>query len=349
MQFLNIYKKRTAELQRKIPTENLDVFDYADSIYNEEFDAIFSFYQEVLIRNSKFGIKPSILFFNADRNINAKAVKNGKHFIISFNAGTVVGLIQMFREYEDIILNENQQIFESSLDNPINELMYQFAVHYTFYHEMAHLIQKSTFLELGMDENLTSNHDFSELRHLLELDADEYSAISLGAHIIQYADNLFGATVTKDEIEELIVIGCSAILLYLLSFKTNRLDIYYEEHSHPHPIIRLNWIIFAIISYCENAYRKKAIQMSFNSGELMNKVLIFSRANIDKFFDGKDLISNYFQTIQQEALNIIRYYNKYEEFKKDNRKLAVHKWNLLASNKNQICKSIFIAKMKLGF
>ncbi|MBK8404767.1 MAG: hypothetical protein IPL25_11960 [Saprospiraceae bacterium] len=51
------------------------------------------------------------------------------------------------------------------------------------------MIQKSDGLNLSLNEDLDRNISFDFQRHVLEFDADLFSAMNLGAHIYQYFEN----------------------------------------------------------------------------------------------------------------------------------------------------------------
>lgn len=329
-----LYTEKIEELVKHTSFLKSFVFEYDFSPYKDEFEDVFLFYQENLERNYKYGIDPSIIFFNNKETINAKAGKENGYFIISMNMGTIVRLINLFRHNSEI-LNENDHPelikFETLLDTPIHVLMYQNAIHFTFYHEMAHLIQKSNFLQNSLYEHLDNTEQFSERKHLLELDADEFSSISIGAQILQYAETTFGENITETHLKKLLLIACSSAFLYLLTFRSNRMKIYYEEMSHPHPIIRMTWIIFTIAGYCIRSLQAKGIEINITTKEIINDTLDFSEGVAEHFFTGANPITLFRDSMQNEALNIFAYITKYQKLKENDTTLAVYKWNQLAN------------------
>lgn len=325
-----LYKKKTEEVTDKTSTDKKHVFEYDLSPYKDEFDDVFGFYQENLDLNAKYGIIPSVIFFNNNRTINAKAGKIDGYYIISMNMGLIIGLISIFGNKSDLIEEENKEFFdfEKTLDLPIHHLMYQNAVHFTFYHEMAHLIQKSEFLEHSLYEHLDNSQGFSEKRHLLELDADEFSSISIGVHILDYAEKTFSKEFNDEQLEKLLIIACSSILLYLLNFKSYVRKIYFEEMSHPHPAIRIMWVVFSIIGYCTRTLEAKGKKMNLIPKEVYNKTLDFSESIAVKFF-GDNPVMDYKDLIGEVALDMMNYMEKYQNLKNGDKTLAVNKWNQL--------------------
>lgn len=326
-----LYKNKIEEVTNKTSMDIKHIFEYDLSPYKEEFDDVFGFYQENLDLNTKYGITPSVIFFNNKGTINAKAGKIDGHFIISMNMGLIVGLIDIFENKKDLIKKENNKEFldfEKTLDSPIHHLMYQNAVHFTFYHEMAHLIQKSEFLEHNLYEHLDNSLGFSERRHLLELDADEFSSISIGVHILDYAEKMFGKEFNSEQLKKLLIIACSSIFLYLLNFKSYVRKVYFEKMSHPHPAIRIMWIAFSIIGYCIRTLEAKGKNMNLTTKEIYNKTLDFSESIADQFFDDNP-VTEYKEAIGENALEMKSYMVKYQNLKNGDGTLSVNKWNQL--------------------
>ncbi len=325
------YRKKTEEVTDKTSTNKNHIFEYDLSPYTDEFDEVFGFYQENLGINEKYRIIPSVVFFNNNQTINAKAGKIDDYYIISLNMGLIVGLINIFRNKTDLIREESHKEFfdfEKSLDVPIHDLMYQNAVHFTFYHEMAHLIQKSEFLENYLYENLDNSQGFSERRHLLELDADEFSSLSIGVHILDYAEKTFGSEFNSEQLEKLIIISCSSIFIYFLNFKSYVRKIYFEKMSHPHPSIRIMWIAFSVIEYCTRTLEAKGKKINLTTKEVYNKTLDFSESIADQFFTTNP-VTEYKSSIGEVPLEMISYIGKYQNLKNGDKSLAVNKWNQL--------------------
>ena len=246
--------------------------------------------------------------------------------------GTIFRLINMFKDKSGFLNNTNNEEFmqfERSLDSSINELMYQNAVHYIFYHEIAHLIQNSEFLESNLYEHLENMSEFSIRKHVLELDADEYSSICIGAHITQYAINNFGSNLTSGIFEKLLIIVCSSALLFMMTFQTNKKEIYYEEMSHPHPIIRITCIISVIVNYSLDNLRQQGINLQIDPKQVVAKTISFS-SKVSVEILNENPIEIYQKQLEIEALNISKYIKKTNEIKEGDQTLAAYKWNIMA-------------------
>jgi hypothetical protein len=117
----------------------------------------------------------------------------------------------------------------------------------------------------------------------------------------------------------------------LLSFKSNRREIYYEQFSHPHPVIRVMWIIFSIVGYCTRSLEAKEIKLEFNVREIIDETLNFCEKIIDLFFEDKPM-DNFIDSLNVEAINIMAYLTKFQQLKENDKSLAVHKWNQIAKD-----------------
>lgn len=309
-----------------------EFFDYQDSPNEEEFEAIFMFYQETLLLNENYGISPGYLYFNNGFTANAQAKKALGCYLISINMGMVISLMAMFKNKPTLLDgtdNEDFIAFQQLLDTPVNELMYQNAFHFTFYHEMAHLIQNSEFLEGALYERVDDTVDYSIQRHNLELDADEFSALCIGAHTIQYAQHTFGNAIDNEKVEKLLVIVCSSALMYLLSFSTNSDDIFYEEKSHPHPIIRITRIVAAIVHYSVQALQQIGFHLELEPRRIVTETVRFSNKIAPKVL-GANPVVRYENYLNTERENIEAYIRKTDAHREGDQSCAVFKWNMNA-------------------
>lgn len=323
------YKNTIEEILKNtsIPKEN--IFDYEFSPYKDEFNLFFEFYFDIL-NNNYYGINPALLFFKNEFSTNAAAgVENG-YYIVSINMGTVNYLINKLKKKDLLNDTHNDEFieFEKLLDVSVNELMYQNAMHFTFYHEMAHLIQKSDLLKEFIFEQPNNEKEFSMNHHILELDADKFSSLSIGAHTFQYVKKIFGKELTNDKLEKTLILICSSVLFYILSFETNKCNLYYKEKTHPHPIIRISCIIVDIVGYVTECFKEK--EYIINVTNVMNKCLDFSNKISIKHFDDVH-IENYKKTLSNEYLNVVKYLKEIEKAQHGNKSLSSHKWNLVAS------------------
>lgn len=327
------YIEHTANIVKDFPIQVDEIFNYESDPYKKKYDAIFNFYSDALIIHSSYGIKPHYFYFNDNKTVNAAAGCSEGKYIIRINSGTIDHLIGLFLENPDIIVdsgNDGFIEFERSLDSPISELMYQNALHFTFYHEMAHLVQKSKLLTSTLYERPEFNGKFNLRKHILELDADTFSSLCLGDHLIQYIEKI-EIDIKDDNIEMILTIICSSILFYFLSFETSKLDIYFKEHTHPHPIIRITNVVLHVTRYVLQAFNQKGYKFNINHKDIIRNSIIFSN-NIAVNKHNSNQIIDYLDILQRESDNIISYQSELFKLASQDSSLATNKRNASARN-----------------
>lgn len=327
------YKNEVEEIIANTDFIDNQIFDITLSPHVDEFANTFNFYRETLSSAVKYGVDSSYIFFYNDRVPNAKAGISNGHGIIFFNAGLLISLIQNLLgkiEIDDVVKNEYAE-FHKFLDNPANNLVYQAAQHFTFYHELGHLIQQSENLRTYLPERSTQPELFDFTMHKLEIDADSFSAIAIAAHVHQYIFKIFGEDLSNDKIESIIEIFCSGVLLYFLSFDSFKDEMYYEEGTHPHPILRILNVIMIIAQYCRESPLIKNKGIDINHLKIMNQTLSLASKLEEKSF-GTSKSKTFLETIRKERKEIIEYYKKIRSYIPENHVLAENMWNEVVKN-----------------
>jgi len=322
------YNNEVAKILADTEFEKEVVFDISFSPNSEEFLKTFEFYRETLSISKKYDLAQSYIFFLNDTSVNAKAgISNGNN-MICINSGLQIWQIQNFLERDeiDMILKHPFANLYQFLDNPINKLMYQLCTHFTFYHELAHLIQKSKNLKDYISERPIEITEFDLTLHKLEIDADSFSAISIAAHLQQYGLKMMGDNISSERMESLIEVFCAGLLLYLISFDSTKLEMYYEQNTHPHPIVRILNVILTITNYLQQSPKLKeknviikhfdVLQKSIDIAEILEKE-VFKKSDTEKFLS----------IINDEKKQIVEYLKKIREFVLKDHILAVDKWN----------------------
>ncbi|MFI0429213.1 hypothetical protein [Mariniflexile sp. HMF6888] len=327
---LEEYKIKILEIQKALELNMCDFFDCEFSPQREEILEVFKFYNEALLNHSYYGIVPAYIYINNYTNVNAFATyyRDKQKYSVSINIGTIIWLIQTFKLNHCIVNNTNIRLFqiiEPNIDTSINNLMYQTALHYTFYHEMAHLIQNSTFLELNLEE-IPRPDGYLERKHVLELDADEFSALCLGTHLLQYVEKIFDNRLNKPIMEGMLVLMCIPIMLYLTSFNSFDYEIYFEENTHPHPVIRLFVIVLTVVQYCNESLEKEDKGFTVDHKEIIYRSLALS-SQVETICFNRDKISQFIINLRDNTAGVIDYVHKFEELRKKDASLSVNKWN----------------------
>jgi hypothetical protein len=191
---------------------------------------------------------------------------------------------------------------------------------------MAHLIQKSEFLELNLLENLTAEDNFNFDKHIIEIDADIYASLSIGSHVIQFANDVFKEKLTEEQLEKILVVICTSAFTYILSLQKDNSNIYYKENSHPHPIIRITLIVLHIVSYVMEALQSDGYNFNLTASNIVNKCLSFS-SQLPGDIINIDLINNYVAILPHENANISNYILEVQMHLDVLENSACKKWN----------------------
>lgn len=332
MKNYNRYISDVNELISKTSIKENEVFLYENSPHSEDFDFVYDYYKANIEHNYEYGVIPCFVYFNNNLSTNAKACKENGLFIISFNMGFVVELIKLYSPKEiNVSYNLHKDYFEleSKLDVSLIRYMYQVARQFTFYHEFAHLIQNSEYLEMGLEELSNKSVKFDHRKHILEIDADQFSGKSIGAHILQYIDVIFEGKISAKEYLSLLTITCSSILIYLLSFNSSKEKLYFKDYDHPHPIIRVFLIVISIINYCKDSIQAKENNVDIISMDLLNMIFEYC-TSIAPAFESESILDNYKRSIDQNVNEIVDYIKQYEKEINKDQSLASNKWEQVA-------------------
>ncbi|CAL2093320.1 conserved protein of unknown function [Tenacibaculum sp. 190524A02b] len=329
------YTEHINQLVQEIGVSEAEIFNPEFSPNLEEYLNIFSFYQEALLHNNDFGIEPAYLFFKNDFSLNAAATKTlNDVYLVSINMGTINWLIDRLKTNSALVEETDINLFRilsPYLDIPINRLLYQACCHFTFYHEMGHLIQNSDLLLDTLRENPNGNVNYDFNRHLLEIDADTFSALCLGTHIFQYCDRLFGENFSQEQLEGLVVLFSISIFLYLISFPGNSCEFYLRESTHPHPALRITNLLMVLTHYCNNSLDSRNSGFTINQGNMFIYAMEIAEELQDFFFEAP-LVSNYRQTMIDNRIEAITYLSEIVDANNELEITATSKWNIRHAN-----------------
>lgn len=160
------------------------------------------------------------------------------------------------------------------LDNPISYLAFQLTTQFTYYHELGHLFQfckKKNEIELSERK---TNDKYDLINHKLEINADTYASIAIATHLQQYIDKVFGNEIDQKTATDTIKILGACLLNYVVNF-SDKTEIYIDNHSHPHPFLRLLNIILNISNHIESMPNLKEKNISLNGSEIFKSILEF--------------------------------------------------------------------------
>lgn len=242
-----------------------DIFNFEETPYERLYSDLYKFCRKNIdIHFEENSISQSLFLFSNNFNINAKAGIKNEHNVILINIGLMQHCIEKYLlnvRLNDYIEGKWPEI-TNELDSSASHLAFQVATQFTYYHELAHLFQLSKIkTEKGLQER-GSNNDFDITKHKLEINADTYSAISIATHIHQYITKSFNE-INQNIVENTIAIFGACLLEYIISF-TNNFELYYDEKSHPHPIIRMLNLVMNITNHLSQIplYSEKEITLN---------------------------------------------------------------------------------------
>lgn len=236
-----------------------DIFEYEFSEIKDIYQRYFQFCQENLTEEcDEFDIQPAKFYYRTVYEINARAGLQNGYFIIGVNMQTIHSLYDLFYEKNnifesDLFLLENYKELTDKFDVPAGHLMFQLATLFTFYHERAHLIQKSDLLAASLFEQPmpTNQNEFSIERHIIELDADLDAAHKICFHLIEYLKKLNANDRTPENLQKILSLGVASIFSYFLLYYKEKVKMYYKEFSHPHPLVRITYIVDCFVRVAE--------------------------------------------------------------------------------------------------
>lgn len=317
-------------VQLGIPSQNIYKNWDEDDLKNLQNK--FNMYQGYLESGERFAKENSYFYFSEDYSLGGGATKIRENYFIKIYIGTFNRLHDLFATNENIFDVEGLEIIKDVnglTDFPINELMRDICLHFTYYHELAHLHQDSQYLSNGMhEEHNDANFEYS--RHLLEYDADIFSALSLSTHIFQYFDNWHHRK-TLDDLEEITSILVAAILIRILLSPGIRMDFYTEETTHPHWIVRMINIIEIISNHTGKIADAKYQIGKIDSRKVIRKSLAYTNILNDTLSLGI-ILGDISKMVVDNAKTIEVYINKLTEDIKIMNNSSWVLWNARSSN-----------------
>jgi len=323
------YKERIEYLEKELNISKSEIFDFSDTAGENEFISHYKFCQDALLLHKDFGIEPYLIYYKDLSDIDAKARKTKKHYLIIINKGIIEffnrNLVSYFDLHDYDEVNKYLEL-ENKLTNPIGELMYQSIMHFTFYHELGHLIQFSGKENGELNESLNDGHKYSIDLHCEELDADLFASISLSTHLYQYFERYFIGKPKANDVINYISILSSSVFIYFLSFAEYRNGFYLREKSHPHPLLRILSATARIVDYFQHVLKKKGIELEINQQLVFQETFRISEIFINKFFAEKEF-QGFLSLMKENLKDIETYYNEMIPIIQGNPSSAINRRN----------------------
>ncbi len=307
-----------------------DGYNYANDKLNSYMEDMFQFCQTNLsTEQDQWAIQPARFYFCDDDSINACAMRRTSidpakipdHFVIGIHKGLIKELHNFFAHairvtssvgFEDFLQLQRQSGF------PVAELIYTCALQFTYYHELGHLVQFSDLPSAGRplaarkaaaaeSYQLNAAHQPFDLEaHLMEFDADLYAGHFIALHLIDFWKRLPENERTLENLHLCLGIGVTASLSFFLFLMGDQDTMYYKASDHPHPLIRLLYIVDLFIQSAKNNVDPN---LTFDPGFVLQRAFALSEA-LFLSATGRNRIKILADMFHKEKTQIEKYVNE---------------------------------------
>lgn len=299
-------------------------YDYTDNDPHGLAEQYFQFCQQNLSEEQgEYQIQPARFMVRDAATVNALATKRYNYYVVGVNMGTLTGLHQFFvhrGEIFDAPALAEYVALEGKLDVTLDILLYQTATQFTYYHELAHLIQFSPLPGAGCADGAA--HDVQETqeayavgagkddpydleKHLKEFDADLHGAHFICLHLLEYWKKLKEADRTPANLELLLALGTASVFTYFIFLLGKYPEMYYDASDHPHPLIR---ILYIIDMFIKTAQENMPVGVVIRSETVLQRAFRITQPMFT-FEGGEDQVKKYADLFGVEKENIEAYVN----------------------------------------
>lgn len=231
-----------------------DYYEFEDFPLEKEFNEFYKYCQEYLERNDLgFRIAPARLYYNTHTGENGVAYRKGKYSLIEIFKGTVFELNAFYISKKALFESEpflkyEKVIHLGGIDAAY--FLFQYASLFFHYHEVGHLIQRSlgsTDHEEYAGEKCLGDKVVE--KHIREHDADWFASNQLAFHIKDFAGRCHPVDEKdfKEVLSGIAAMALAAIYTHFIKWAKGYSKIYYQETCHPHPSVRLSYIIIYLL------------------------------------------------------------------------------------------------------
>lgn len=201
--------------------------------------------------NSKYKLNNPFFILTTNKEVNAHAISSKKYqtiLLTKYTLDTVIGKLSSFTLPTQTQLTSD---ISSRWQNINNKILIDFST-FTVYHEIAHLLQARYSSEYNQSlsslAEIYHNSEYTEIKHIKELDADIFATTALFNYQRMYLDQLKNDRgYSETLLQSLITILFISLTLFFFIITDKKLGFYLKEYHHPHPLLRLN--------YCTNVVR----------------------------------------------------------------------------------------------
>jgi len=303
------YQKVFTELISKGVYKAEELFDYNSSKIAILFDRFFYFCHINLENHcQQYDIQPARFIFYNNLDVNAAALSNMGYNLIEVNSGLILKMYSYFYDNNKAFQKDEYLKVNYSplfpLDAPPDFIMYQVTPQFTYYHELAHLIQFAPLIKKTFKENYRSmDGSFDIMDHLLEFDADLHAAQLLYFHIEQYWKKLSESKRTADSLSKYIALYAASIFVYFTLLEDRAMPLYFEAESHPHPLIRITYILDIIVGVAQENFKETQLDAKLILREAFNIVSLTNQANAEP--NSVEMYAARYQTSNHEITDYV--------------------------------------------
>lgn len=223
-------------------------YNYSGLRLESQFQEFFLFGQEYLDGSEfrSYKKKPARFIYNEIRSVNACARNDNPNYsVIEIFRGTFINTYDFFISRNTFFKKGSLMSYRAYTESDTGYFLFQFIMLYFFYHEVGHLIQFSAN-NISLLEYADANETQPDIltSHAKEFDADWFSATQLAHHTLKYINTHFADAENKSQITvSLAGLVLSGIYVYYIWRSQQWSRFYVEEESHPHPLVRLRYLV----------------------------------------------------------------------------------------------------------
>jgi hypothetical protein len=287
-----------------------DFYDFEGFPLEEEFDKFYRYCQEYLERQDLgFDISPAAIYYCNNISENALATVTKGLYLVEIFKGSIFAIYDFNTAknelFEKEVLIEFRDIIRRGDIEP-GYVLFQFVSLFFLYHEVGHLIQR----RIGSTDYteylaFKCEGEEIEIRHMREHDADWFAANQLAFHVIDFARRCKPKDQSdlKTLLEKNTSMALAGIYMNFIRWAGNYPTIYFQEHCHPHPSIRLS---YSVIYLLDTLTSNIGFQLD-QKAVLKNAIKISEQLMIEP---GKNVIEDYSKELFEKIGLVETYISK---------------------------------------
>jgi len=159
--------------------------------------------------------------------------------------------------------------------------------------------------------------------HCLEIDADTFASNYLNSHMIQYLNNNYSEELNSKDANAFLSLVLSSIFVYCFTFNKYQNGIYYDENSHPHPVIRLFNVLGIILGHFSERMKQVNEKIEVDKKEVMENTFKMAEILVNHFYE-ENAYPDFKEKIEQEVKEIFAYLQTLKQTISKDEKFAIN-------------------------